>query len=184
MEYINIRLPDLKSNGYLDNKYGGNAEAKYKNAAGDGIYSPAIEWDPIPNAKSYCLELIDYDAAPVIGMIVPHWGVIDLKVTSLKENASASDKSLLQAVNVRAKGIYRSEIRTQEEKDRLNLEASFYIGPKPPDKDHNYHFNVYALDIPTLNLKMPFFLGDMMNAMYGHIIAQGSTHFRYERYKG
>ncbi|PAF45980.1 YbhB/YbcL family Raf kinase inhibitor-like protein [Helicobacter sp. 11S02629-2] len=181
MHFIKVKLPDLQKDGYLGDKYGGNAEAKYKNENGDAIYSPAIEWDAVPNAKSYCLELIDYDATPVVGFIVPHWGVIDLKTPSLKENASSSDKSLLQAVNVRARGLYRSDIKTQEEKDRLNAAASFYIGPRPPDKDHNYHINVYALDIESLDLKVPFFLGDMMSKMYGHIIAQGSTHFRYKR---
>lgn len=50
-----------------------------------------------------------------------------------------------------------------------------YDGPCPPWNDqlmHEYYFRLYALDIPTLNLKDKFTGSDVLNAMKGHILAE------------
>jgi Raf kinase inhibitor-like YbhB/YbcL family protein len=61
--------------------------------------------------------------------------------------------------------------------EKTIAEYSNYDGPCPPwndDKMHNYHFRVYALDVPTLeNLKDPFTGADVMKAIEGHVLAEG-----------
>lgn len=52
-----------------------------------------------------------------------------------------------------------------------------YDGPCPPWNDsimHHYHFTVYALDVDTLNLSGSFTGADALDAMKGHVLAQGA----------
>ena len=52
-----------------------------------------------------------------------------------------------------------------------------YDGPCPPWNDeivHHYHFTVYALDVPSLNIQGDFKGPDALQAMKGHILAQSS----------
>src|SRR5438876_10954598 len=55
-------------------------------------------------------------------------------------------------------------------------------GPCPPKKDHahHYHFHVYALDVESLG---PSGLSkeDAVNAMRGHIVAEGESVGTYKR---
>jgi Raf kinase inhibitor-like YbhB/YbcL family protein len=51
-----------------------------------------------------------------------------------------------------------------------------YDGPWPPFNDerlHHYHFQVYALDVPSLGLEGDFQLEDVRRAMEGHVLDQG-----------
>jgi hypothetical protein len=53
-----------------------------------------------------------------------------------------------------------------------------YDGPCPPWNDeivHEYHFEVYALDVPSLKLKENYTAPDLKEAMKGHILAQGKS---------
>jgi Raf kinase inhibitor-like YbhB/YbcL family protein len=52
-----------------------------------------------------------------------------------------------------------------------------YDGPCPPWNDsivHHYFFEVFALDVETLNLKGNFNGQDALQAMKGHILASAS----------
>ncbi len=48
-----------------------------------------------------------------------------------------------------------------------------YFGPCPPSPDHHYVFTVYALDA-ELALEPGFTVGELKDAMKGHILAEGS----------
>ncbi|MCW5698685.1 MAG: YbhB/YbcL family Raf kinase inhibitor-like protein [Rhodospirillales bacterium] len=51
-----------------------------------------------------------------------------------------------------------------------------YDGPCPPWNDtinHHYHFTVYALDVPSLNLPDRFGGPEALAAMEGHVLAAG-----------
>jgi Raf kinase inhibitor-like YbhB/YbcL family protein len=56
---------------------------------------------------------------------------------------------------------------------------SNYDGPCPPwndEKVHQYHFQVYALDVDTLEgLSTPFTGADAVKAMGGHVLAEGEA---------
>jgi len=52
-----------------------------------------------------------------------------------------------------------------------------YDGPCPPWNDermHQYHFKLYALDIPSLQLDGNFTGPDVLTAMKGHVLAQAN----------
>ena len=58
-----------------------------------------------------------------------------------------------------------------------------YDGPCPPWNDeivHEYHFEVYALDIETLSLKNGFKGPDLLKAMKGHILAKAKSVGRFK----
>lgn len=53
-----------------------------------------------------------------------------------------------------------------------------YDGPCPPWNDalvHRYHFRVFALDVPKLDLSAGFTEAELHAAMRGHVLAEGST---------
>lgn len=57
-----------------------------------------------------------------------------------------------------------------------------YDGPYPPPHDlrtHRYFFRVFALDVPTLDLPGKFAAADVLRAMQGHVLGEGSTYGTY-----
>ncbi len=50
---------------------------------------------------------------------------------------------------------------------------NYYVGPTPPDKDHQYELTVYALD-HSLNLKNGFYLNEFLKEVNQHKIDQTS----------
>ena len=57
-----------------------------------------------------------------------------------------------------------------------------YDGPFPPFNDerlHHYHFQVYALDVPSLGLEGEFTLDDVREAIEGHVLDQGELVAEY-----
>ncbi|PAF42049.1 YbhB/YbcL family Raf kinase inhibitor-like protein [Helicobacter sp. 11S03491-1] len=173
---------ELDENGFLDDKYGGNAAKEFLDDEGYPDFSPKICWEKIQGAKSYALELIDYDSCPVAGKIFVHWVVGNIAENKLEENASRLDKNIIQGINSMTQGFLRTEL---DDKQKLtsNIKTSKYIGPMPPDGDHHYLFNVYALDIPKLEIIFPFFISDLHDAMRGHILDIGRIEFKYRQYK-
>ena len=60
-----------------------------------------------------------------------------------------------------------------------------YDGPFPPFNDerlHHYHFVVYALDVPSLELEGDFTLDDVRAAIEGHVLDQGEIVGEYTLY--
>ena len=55
-------------------------------------------------------------------------------------------------------------------------------GPCPPQKDHahHYHFHVYALDVDSLG-RPGLSKEDALEAMQGHIVAEGELVATYQR---
>jgi len=63
------------------------------------------------------------------------------------------------------------------------FKRALYRGPAPPPgKPHHYTFTVYALDA-ELPLEPGLTRNQLMDAMKGHIIGQGSLVAIYERFK-
>lgn len=182
MKFINVEIRDVDKKNYLKDKYGGNAKKEYLDKNNLSSFSPAISWDAVSGAKSYALECIDYDSSPVAGFIFVHWVVANIKDNKLAENASRLDKKIIQGVNSATQGIFRSNLSSKE-KEKSNLENSYYIGPRPPNSDHHYKFIVYALDVELKNLKKPFFVSDLHDNMRGHIIGMGICEVKYKQVK-
>ncbi|PAF53269.1 phospholipid-binding protein [Helicobacter sp. 13S00482-2] len=181
MKFFKVSI-EVDKEGFIHNKYGGNASVEFLDNNGYPDFSPKIIWEEVMGAKSYALELIDYDSAPVAGKIFIHWVVGNISSNMLKENASRENKDIIQGVNSLTEGFLRSTLSEEKALDS-NLKSSKYIGPMPPNGDHHYLFNVYALDIPKLELKPPFFINDLHDAIRGHIIGLGRCEFKYKQYK-
>lgn len=168
--------------GFLDRKFGGNADAGFLDH-GLPKRSPKISWEKVQGAKSYALEIIDYDASAVVGKPYIHWVVGNITGTELAENASKENKHIAQGVNSLTEGYWRSSL-SADQKQASNLASSDYIGPMPPDQDHHYLIQVYALDVAHLDLKEPFFINRLHDGMRGHIIGLGRVEFKYHKMQG
>lgn len=181
MQFFKVDL-NVDKDGFLDNKYGGNAKAEFLDSDGYPDFSPEVRWEKVDGAKSYALELIDYDSSPVVGKIFVHWVVGNITSNALEENASRNNTHILQGINSMTQGFLRSGLDDAKIL-QSNINSSKYVGPMPPNDDHHYLFNVYALDIAKLDLKVPFFINDLHDAMRGHIVGIGRCEFKYKQYK-
>ncbi|MGQ9678228.1 MAG: YbhB/YbcL family Raf kinase inhibitor-like protein [bacterium] len=132
---------------------------------GDGEdISPELEWDSVPSAtKSFALLCLDPDAP--FGTFI-HWIVYNIApdVRRLPEGMTKKaeiDDNTRQGVN--------------------SFKHIGYNGPKPPPgKAHRYIFRIYALDT-TLDLPKGAAAGKLLEAMSGHIVAQGELTGIYGR---
>ena len=128
--------------------------------------SPPLKWSDAPaGTKSFALICDDPDAPS--GTWV-HWVVYGLPATTteLKEKVPPSEtlpNGAKQGVN--------------------DFNKVGYGGPCPPgDKPHRYFFKIYALDT-ELSLKPRATRKDLLTAMEGHILGEGSVMGTYQRRK-
>ena len=120
--------------------------------------SPELNWSEAPaNTKSFALIMDDPDAP---GGTFTHWVLFDMPVDQqqLAENASPI-------------GIGGNN----------GLSQTGYMGPCPPSGSHRYYFRLYALDVPSLNLKEGASRSEVEAAMKNHIIGAADTMGRYEQ---
>ena len=129
---------------------------------GDDI-SPPLQWDTVPEATK-SLALISDDPDAPMGTWV-HWVLFNLPADTreLQENIP-KDKILSNGAR---QGI--SDFR------RIG-----YGGPCPPSGTHRYFFKIYALDT-ELALAAGAGKSDLLNAMEGHILAEGQLMGKYKR---
>jgi Raf kinase inhibitor-like YbhB/YbcL family protein len=117
------------------------AEAQVFNEFGckGGNLSPALAWSGAPSGtKSFALLMHDPDAPTGSGWW--HWIVYNIPATttSLPSGAGDPQKKLLPPEVVQGRNDYG---------------AIGYGGPcPPPGKPHHYHFRLYALKVPKLEL--------------------------------
>ncbi len=145
-------------NGVIEDKYGKRGQC---NEFGMPIYSLPLKIEDAPtNAVSYAIFLEDKDAYPVSGGFSwVHWTACNITKTELEENES-QNANFIQGVN--------SWISMRGGSNPPEL-CSYYGGMAPPDKEHTYEINVYALDC-MLDLKNGFYMNELFNAMEGHIL--------------
>ncbi len=143
-----------------------------------GNTSPAVEWQGAPDGtKSFFLMVVDRDVPADFGPAnkqdqtiaesAPrknfyHWLVADIPpaIAGFDENEAVTSQKGRNSFADRGKG------------------ENGYDGPCPPWNDeriHTYHFIVFALDVPTLNLEDDFSGEHAEMALAGHILAQGEA---------
>lgn len=89
--------------------------------------NPPLEIGEVPtDAVSLALVLDDPDAQEPAGKIWNHWIVwnIDPDIFTIEEESTPSGAR----------------------EGRNDFDETGYGGPKPPDREHTYHFRLYALD--------------------------------------
>ena len=132
-----------------------------EHAADSDNAPPAIEWSDAPEGtQSYVLIVDDPDAAAPKPFT--HWIAYDLpaSMTSLREGLPT--EPVLADIEGAKQGTN-------------NRGSTGYFGPKPPvgDPPHNYHFQVFALDVAELMLPPGATREEVLNAMDGHVVAEG-----------
>lgn len=156
-------------NGYLPKKYSKYAEEEYKYKDNPIVSFPVIFEDIPANTKSFALTVIDFDAVPVCGFPWIHWIVCDIpgNITELPENISIHNTFDI----MQGKNSFASDFLGETDPELV----CHYVGPTPPDKDHKYTVDVYALDCDTLHLDNGFYLNDLYDKMEKHILCKAST---------
>jgi Raf kinase inhibitor-like YbhB/YbcL family protein len=154
MVTIQMTSPVFKEGETIPEKY---------TCEGDDL-SPPLAWSQLPEqTKSVALVCEDPDAPR--GMWV-HWVFYGLPPdsTSLPEAVPAD-----------------TVLTTQAKQGKNSWGRIGYGGPcPPPGPAHRYFFKLYALDIET-TLPQGATRKDLLQAMEGHIVAEGQLMGRYKR---
>jgi Raf kinase inhibitor-like YbhB/YbcL family protein len=132
--------------------------------------SPALSWSGAPAATKQFAMVMDDPDVPMPGGFV-HWVVYKIPAAAKGLPAELPMDATLTAPAELAGTI----------QGLSGFRRAGYRGPAPPaGKPHHYTFTVYALDT-ELTLAEGANRADLMKAMEGHIIGQGSLVSLYER---
>jgi Raf kinase inhibitor-like YbhB/YbcL family protein len=120
--------------------------------------SPELNWSEAPaNTQSYALIMDDPDAP---GGTFTHWVLFDIPADTVRLAEGAT------AIGVDGKN---------------NVDRTGYFGPCPPSGIHRYYFRLYALDVPSLNLKAGASRSEVEAALKNHVSGVAETMGRYEK---
>lgn len=153
--------------GYLPDKFGKHAapEDMYH---GYPIISPPITIHNVPvETTDLALTLLDFDAVPVGGFVWIHWLVANIPAQTkviIPENTSQNSTDFIQGRNSNAGALIH-------EQDPIIFQH--YVGPQPPDQNHDYQLTVYALR-NKLNLQNGYWLNEFYEAIKGKVITKES----------
>jgi hypothetical protein len=133
--------------------------------------SPPLNWQQIPQgtarlslpkSKSFALICDDPDAP--VGIWV-HW---------VMWNIPAESNGLSEGVPT------TKELPDGSKQGITSARSHGYHGPCPPNGTHRYYFKVYALD-QMLDLPITSTKQNLLDAMKGHILAEGQLMGKYNR---
>ena len=126
--------------------------------------SPTLMWGESPaGTRSFALIMDDPDAP---GGVFTHWVLFNLP---------ADTRELPEAVPA------QSPLPSGALQGKSDFGKTGYGGPcPPPGSPHRYQFTLYALDQP-LDLKSGASKKQVLEAMQGHILAQGQLTGIYQR---
>jgi Raf kinase inhibitor-like YbhB/YbcL family protein len=199
-ETLKVNVGSIENGKMIPAKYAFCAAAAEGHVAAGGDVSPAISWSKGPNGtKSYAVIFYDTDSPAEqrekmnkegmkLGADVPrrkffHWVLVDIPadVTSIKEGAESSGRvakgkpATPAAAGVRGLNDFTKVLAANE---AMKGQYYGYDGPCPPWNDenvHHYHYAVYALSVPSLNLGKEFDGTAAAEAMKGKVLAEGEV---------
>ncbi len=171
-------------------------DGKGQSKDGENI-SPSVTWLGAPSGtQSYTLIVVDDDVPadftnanqpakelPVNAPRQPfyHWVVADIPATSLGFIEGADSKGITPGGKTFGRKHYGIDGRNDYAKMGSGDHGG-YDGPCPPWNDlrmHHYHFQLYALDIPSLGLRNPLTGPQALSVMKNHILARGEITVTY-----
>jgi Raf kinase inhibitor-like YbhB/YbcL family protein len=140
---------------------GGMIPAKYT-CDEDDISTP-LAWDSIPEGTKTLALICDDPDAPMGTWV--HWVLFNLPVdiSVLPENVPPE-----------------RELESGAKQGTNDFGRIGYGGPCPPGGTHRYYFKLYALDV-VLELEAGAKKPQLLEAMEGHILAEGHLMGRYSR---
>jgi Raf kinase inhibitor-like YbhB/YbcL family protein len=197
---LNVHVDSIKDGGMLSNKYAFCAPAAQGHTTGGPNINPSISWSKGPKGtKSFAIITYDTDSpaeqrekmnkeGETLTSAVPrknfyHWILVDIPVNTaaIKEGADSNARvvhgkpATPSAAGVKGLNDYTKATAAN---DAMKGQYYGYDGPCPPWNDenlHHYHFTVYALSVPSLNLPKDFDGAAAQEAMKGKILAQGEV---------
>jgi len=126
--------------------------------------SPPLTWSEPPEGTQSLALIMDDPDAP--GGVFIHWVLF---------NISSDSRKLPEAVPTQAQ-LPSGALQGKNDFGRIG-----YGGPcPPPGRPHRYRFTLYALDQP-LDLKVGASKKQVLDAIQGHILAQGQLTGMYQR---
>ncbi|MEK0395870.1 YbhB/YbcL family Raf kinase inhibitor-like protein [Lactobacillus delbrueckii] len=148
--------------GYLSDEYAKYASVK---EAGNPVVSFPFTLTDLPEGTKYLAwSLVDYDSIPVCGFAWIHWLASDVPAVSEIPADFSRTTDTPQGYNSTV-----SRFLTDPEEVHTG-----YIGPTPPDKDHDYRFRVYALS-KKLDLEQPYYYNEFLRALKGKVLAESQV---------
>lgn len=125
--------------------------------------SPPLKWSGIPEGTKSIALICDDPDAPIGDWV--HWVLYNIppETKELKENIPSE------------KIIKNGAIHGLNDWKKYG-----YGGPCPPSGIHRYYFKIFALDI-KLDLNPGATKKQLLDAMRGHILAQGELMGKYQR---
>lgn len=150
---LKVTSPAFEDGGMIPPKY---------TCDGEDV-SPELEWPSVPEATQSLVLIVDDPDAPR-GTFV-HWLLYNLSADTRKLPENAKAKSPLPVGSLQG----TNDFGTTE-----------YNGPCPPGGTHRYFFTLYALDAPV-QLPPGVRKADLLQAMKGHILAEGRLAGKYKR---
>lgn len=140
-----------------------------KHAAEGDNASPALEWGTPPaGTKSFVVIVDDPDAAEPKPFV--HWVLFDISGDATGISEGLGTDPVLR--------------KPEDAKQGVNSRGQIgYMGPRPPlgDPTHNYHFQVFALDLAKLPVDPGAKREEVLAAIEGHVLAKGEVVGTYER---
>jgi len=142
-------------------KEGGMIPKRYT-CDGDDV-SPDLSWSGVPEGTRTLALICDDPDAPMGTWV--HWVLFDIPpdVTSLPE--AVPPQKILSNGARHGKNDFRK---------------FGYGGPCPPGGTHRYYFKLYALN-SAINLEVGIAKSKLLEAMKGHILAEGQLMGKYRR---
>lgn len=166
---MKIDIP-LTPSGYLPDRYSKHA-ASTELYQGYPLVSPPLTITDIPaGTVSLALTFLDFDAVPVGGFVWIHWlaaNIAPQEVVQIPENASQlTSTDFVQGRNSNAgKLVNITDAKISQH----------YVGPQPPDQDHDYQLCVYALN-RRLDLNNGYWYNDFHRQLENSVIASTTIH--------
>jgi hypothetical protein len=140
---------------------GGTIPVRY--TCDGGNVSPPLSWSGGPDGVESVALICDDPDAPR-GTFV-HWVLFNLPPTTTSLDVDVSREELIPG----------SPRQGKNSAGKIG-----YTGPCPPSGTHRYYFKVYALDT-VLEVAPGITKEELVDAMEGHIVAQGQLMGRYSR---
>jgi hypothetical protein len=132
--------------------------------------SPPLQWSGAPASTKEFAVICDDPDVPMPQPFV-HWVIYKIPgtATGLPENIPIDPTAAMPAEVAGAV------------QGTSGFRRPIYRGPAPPPgKPHHYHFKVYAIDA-VLDLKPGLTKAELLEAIKGHVVAEGELVAIYER---
>ncbi len=198
---LHVTVARLKNNQPLPDRYAFCVPARTGHVKPGPDLSPAIRWSKGPSAtRSYAIIMYDPDApadrrnmnqeGKTVFFGTPrrtfyHWVLVDLPATTTALPQGADSRAFTRhgkppgptPHGLRGVNSY-TQVFAMTHNTKMMGTYGGYDGPCPPwndERPHHYHFTVYALDIPKLQLAAGFDAAQALQAMKGHVLARGEA---------